>query len=180
MRLQKYLSAAAAAIALSAVTTTAVHAQSANFNVQAALTAQCVNTTGSTPTLDFGTYISGDPTVTVNNGASLTFACTRGLTNVTMDLDTAADKANTATGTVGTTAATGAGVLPTSNLYYTLSIAGSVTNAGNAPTAAGGLNAQDAAVYTFNISGTLPQQAGNCTGGTCAATSHQRTLTLTY
>ena len=177
MSLHKYLSVAAS-IAIFVVATTAAHAQTAtgNFNVSALLTAKCTNTTAGTPTVDFGTYLSGDPAVTPA-AVNLTFECTRGLNPPTMALDVGADKISTATGAVGGSAATGAGVLPTLNLYYTLSIAGTKTTTG---TAADTTGIGTADVYTFAVSGTLPQQAGSCATGTCGPATQLRTLTVTY
>ena len=90
MRLQKYLSAAAATIAIFAVTTSAAHAASttADINVSASLTAFCENTTSAgNPVVSF-TYQSFD--AAINNQAAdkpLTWRCTRGLTAPTMILD---------------------------------------------------------------------------------------------
>ena len=154
--------------------------QTDTFNVSIALTSYCTVTTVGTPiTIDFGTYDAQTGTAsTPAPSGNITMDCTRGLTAPTFALDsTDAARQAGVTGTVGTTAATGWGVL--NGLNYALSIAGSVV-AGTAPTASAG-STGTADAYTYAITGSMPGgQYGTCTGATCVAATHVRTLTVTY
>jgi len=155
------------------------------FNVTATIASLCTNTTVGTPSVDFGIYTAFGSAATPSPTATMTFDCTRGLTAPKMDLDVTANGTNTQQGTVGTTAATGNGVLTDVGINYGLSIAGAITTTGVAPTTAAG-NTGTADMYTFTITGSMPaNQAGKCTTGSCASSPTAgnggvRTLTITY
>jgi hypothetical protein len=155
--------------------------QSDTFNVSIALTSYCTVTTAGTPiTIDFGTYDAQTGTFDGTPTGNITMDCTRGMTAPTFALDnTDAARASGATGTVGGASATGWGVL--NGLNYALSIAGTKTANGTAPTAAAGQTGTPA-TYTYAITGTMPAgQYGTCaTPGGCTADTHVRTLTVTY
>ncbi len=151
----------------------------ANFNVTASLASVCTNTTVGTPAVDFGLFTAFTGPANAAPTAALTFSCTRGLTAPTMALDTA-NGTSTATGTVGGAAATGDGVLPGIELNYHLSVSGSKTTTGTAPTTAAG-STGTADIYTFTVTGSMPNnQAGTCATATCGAVSQGRVLTITY
>lgn len=139
-----------------------------NFDVSVSLVAICTATNSGATTLGFGSYTAfqgSDATGSV----SLTFSCTRGLTAPTFSFDTTNGSAD------------GYGVL--AGLNYSLSATNGATTAGAAATAvSGGLGSADARTVTVN--GTMVSgQAGTCANtasGCSAATSHTRTLTVTY
>lgn len=154
-------------------------AVSGDFNVTVSVSSLCTLTTVGTPSLDFGTYTAFGSASIPAPTAQLTFDCTRGLTAPTMALDTT-NGTSTATGAVGGAAATGDGVLPVVGLNYHLSVAGSKTGTGVAPTTAFG-DIGTADTYTFTVTGSMPNgQAGTCTTGTCGPDTQLRTLTVTY
>lgn len=174
---------AAATFAVAAMFSASPASQAAtvggNFNVSVSVASLCTLTTAVTPTLDFGTYTAFGSASIPAPTAALAFDCTRGLTAPTMALD-AVNGTSTATGAVGGAAATGDGVLPVVGLNYHLSVAGSKTGTGVAPTTAPG-NIGSADTYTFTITGSMPSgQAGTCTTGTCGPDTQLRTLTITY
>ncbi|HQW19677.1 MAG TPA: hypothetical protein PLI90_03270 [Rhodocyclaceae bacterium] len=185
--MNKLLSWALAGVAALAAAVPVAQAatQAGSFNVTVTLTAVCTNTTVGTPSVDFGTYTAFGTASTPAPTATMTFKCTRGLTAPKMDLDVTANGTNTQQGTVGTTAATGNGVLTDVGINYGLSIAGAITTTGVAPTTAAG-NTGTADMYTFTITGSMPaNQAGKCTTGSCASSPTAgnggvRTLTITY
>lgn len=111
-----------------------------------------------------------------NATTTATVSCTRSFAAPTMDFDSAPTGGGTGVGNGGFAAApTGAGVLP-NGLYYTLSAALGAATPGVAPTAAGGLNAQDADDRTVTVTGAMPAQAGSNAG----AVTHTRTLTISF
>lgn len=167
-----FISAVAAAALLASAAPVALAATVASpFTVSVQLAAQCQATTGSTPTVNFGGYTAFQGSANTAS-TTLTFNCTRGLANPTFSFDT--DKGS----------ASGYGVL--AGLNYGLS-ATDVLTVGSAATAVSG-GVGSATLHTVTISGTMAAgQAGEClaAGSTAAscestATSHVRTLTVTY
>lgn len=154
------------------------------FSVNVTLSSLCTAT--STQNIDFGTYTAFGSASTPSPTANLVFTCTRGLNAPTFSLDTVAGFAtSTAPGTVGGGSATGDGLLGDVGLNYHLSIAGTKSTTGTAPTTApGSLGTPDA--YTFTVTGSMPSgQAGTCATGNCtnaptALNGGVRTLTITY
>lgn len=178
--MKKILKLAAGCVSLLAFASASQAAtQNDTFNVSIALTSYCTVTTAGTPiTVDFGTYDAQTGTYSGTPTGNITMDCTRGLAAPTFVLDnTDAARASGVTGTVGGASATGWGVL--NGLNYALSIAGSVV-AGIAPAAsAGSTGTPDA--YTYAITGSMPGgQYGTCSGASCVAATHVRTLTVTY
>lgn len=170
--MKKFLiSTVTAAALLASVTPVALASTVASdFTVSVQLAAQCQALNTGTQTVDFGTYTAFGAAKTAS--ANLTFNCTRGLAIPTFSFDA----------TNGSAA--GYGVL--AGLNYGLSAADTRT-AGSAATAvAGGVGS--ATLHTVTISGTMAAgQAGEClvansTAASCesTATSHVRTLTVTY
>lgn len=170
--MKKFLiSTVTAAALLASVTPVALASTVASdFTVSVQLAAQCQALNTGTQTVDFGTYTAFGAAKTAS--ANLTFNCTRGLAIPTFSFDA----------TNGSAA--GYGVL--AGLNYGLSAADTRT-AGSAATAvAGGIGS--ATLHTVTISGTMAAgQAGEClvansTAASCesTATSHVRTLTVTY
>jgi len=154
------------------------------FSVSVTLSSLCTAT--STQNINFGTYTAFGSASTPAPTADLVFSCTRGLNGPTFALDTVAGFAtSTSSGTVGSASATGDGVLGDVGLNYHLSVAGSKSTTGTAPTTATG-NTGTADVYTFTVTGSMPaNQAGTCTTGNCTnsptvANGGVRTLTITY
>ncbi len=170
-----------AAMAATLVSSFSVQAATAtgDFNVSLNLVAQCRLQTTTTPTIAFGDYTAF--TTTAGSGsAGLIFECTRGFTaRPTVAFDTT----NGTTSATSNGTATGEGVL--SGLRYTLSVAAVNAAAGNAATAGsggtGGSNGT-ADTYSYTINGAIPAgQAGTCAAGsTNCASSHVRTLIITY
>lgn len=122
----------------------AAQAGTANANLQATVnfTSTCVIAAGTAPTLAFGNYTAFGPDV-VATSVSISLNCSRGT-------------AITVAGIVGGTN----GLFATSGLRYTLSLTGPNTSSGGAATAAS-IGAPD--VNSYDIGGTLLQQAGNFT-----------------
>lgn len=171
--MKKFLiSTVTAAALLASVTPVAMASTVASdFSVSVQLAAQCQALNTGTQTVAFGTYTAFQ-TTPITASANLTFNCTRGLAIPTFSFDA----------TNGSAA--GYGVL--AGLNYGLSAADTRT-AGSAATAvAGGVGS--ATLHTVTISGTMAAgQAGEClvansTAASCesTATSHVRTLTVTY
>ncbi|NJS35281.1 MAG: fimbrial major subunit CsuA/B family protein [Brachymonas sp.] len=148
------------------------------FQVSVNLTSKCLLETAGT-TVDFGTY---DAFGSASNAAPFTlvsYKCTRGMTP-TVKFDV----------TSGTTSTAGAGATAEgvlSGLLYSLTAALDTTaTAGAEPTAGSGgtlgtLGTDQKRIY--KVTGAMATgQAGCITAGagTCAATSHQRTLILEY
>ena len=146
------------------------------FNVSVALTAKCTAnsaTSGTGPTVNFGTYTALTNAAVTPASVNVTFNCTRGLTAPTVAFDTGS----------------GHGVL--AGLHYLLTASApstAVANGGSTGTAAtaaaGGVGSAD--VYGVAVSGTMDaNQAGDCGGGTSAAcvpatATAARYLVLTY
>lgn len=149
------------------------------FNVSASLSSLCTLVPGGPPTVNFGTYVAFQALPVTAPTVNIAFNCTRGLGAPTMALDIV-NGTSTAVGTVAGAAATGDGVLPAVGLNYNISVTGSKTAVGVAPTTAVG-NIGSADTYTFAIVGTMPSgQAGTCATGTCGPDTQIRTLTITY
>ncbi|MCX7255481.1 MAG: hypothetical protein NTZ64_01790 [Polaromonas sp.] len=170
--MKKFLiSTVTAAALLASVTPVALASTVASdFTVSVQLAAQCQALNTGTQTVDFGTYTAFGAAKTAS--ANLTFNCTRGLAIPTFSFDA----------TNGSAA--GYGVL--AGLNYGLSAADTRTVGSAATAVAGGVGS--ATLHTVTISGTMAAgQAGEClvansTAASCesTATSHVRTLTVTY
>ena len=170
MKFRNYLVSVAGAIALFASMTPGAQAATAtgNFNVTVTLTSVC--TMAAITPLAFGTYTAFQGAALVATPTTATLSCTRGLTGVTANFDTAAPGSTAA---AAATNAVGAGVVQ--GLQYTiLATAGAVT-AGTAATA-GSIGTADTRPYS--ITGNMPaNQAGDPTQN---ASPQQRTLTVNY
>lgn len=142
------------------------------FNVTVTLTSVC--TMATIGNLAFGTYVAFQGTAQTATPTTATLTCTRGLTGVTANFDTAAPGSTAAT---AATNAVGAGVIAGLEYNITATPGGTGTAAGTAATAS---SIGTAATMVYDIAGTMPSgQAGTCTTTSCTATQ-ARTLTVTY
>ena len=170
---------AAVLAAVSSFHTAQAATATGDFNVSVNLLSQCRLQTTTPPTIAFGDYTAF--TTTAGSGsASLVFECTRGFT---ARPTVAFDVTNGTTTATSNGTATGEGVL--SGLRYTLSVDAVDASAGNAATAgAGGTGGSigTADTYSYTINGAIPAgQAGTCAAGSSnCASSHVRTLIITY
>jgi spore coat protein U-like protein len=170
--MNKLLAALLASVTLLAATIPASQAATVAqpFNVTVTLTSVC--TMAAVGDLAFGTYTAFQAGVQTATATTATLTCTRGLTGVTANFDTAAP-GSTAAAAAGT--AVGAGVI--AGLQYDITATPGATVAGTAATASS-IGTADSRPYT--IAGTMPaNQAGTCATTTCAATQ-VRTLTVNY
>jgi hypothetical protein len=141
---------------------------SGNFNVTVTLTSIC--TMGLIGDLAFGTYTAFQAGSQTATPTTATLTCTRGLTGVTANFDTAAPGSTAA---AAATNAVGAGVI-TGLQYDITATPGSVT-AGTAATAS---SIGTADTRPYSITGTMP---ANQPGTTSSGTQTQvRTLTVNY
>ena len=170
MNIRKYLLSVAFAVTMLASLAPGARAATAtgNFNVTVTLTSVC--TMAAITPLAFGTYTAFQAGIQTATPTTATLTCTRGLTGVTANFDTAAPNSTAA---AANTNAVGAGVIQ--GLQYDIvATAGSVT-AGTAATASS-IGTGDSRPYT--ISGTMPAaQAGDPAGN---PSPQQRTLTVNY
>jgi spore coat protein U-like protein len=170
--MNKLLAALLTSVSLLAATIPASQAATAtgNFNVTVSLTSVC--TMAAVGDLAFGTYLAFQGGVQTATNTIATLTCTRGLTGVTANFDTAAPGSTAAAAAAN---AVGAGVI--AGLQYDITATPGATVAGTAATASS-IGSADSRPYT--ISGTMPAgQAGTCATTTCAATQ-VRTLTVNY
>jgi spore coat protein U-like protein len=139
-----------------------------NFNVTVTLTSVC--TMGVVGDLAFGTYTAFQAGTQTATPTTATLTCTRGLTGVTANFDTAAPGSTAA---AAATNAVGAGII--SGLQYDITATpGSITS-GNAATASS-IGTADSRPYS--ITGSMPaSQAGITSSGT---QTQVRTLTVNY
>ena len=139
-----------------------------NFNVTVTLTSVC--TMGVVGDLAFGTYTAFQAGTQTATSTTATLTCTRGLTGVTANFDTAAPGSTAA---AAATNAVGAGII--SGLQYDITATpGSITS-GNAATASS-IGTADSRPYS--ITGSMPaSQAGITSSGT---QTQVRTLTVNY
>lgn len=152
-------SAVASAVLLAAFVPAHAGTVDSTFNVTVALTAKCEAINSGTQVLDFGTYVAFQAGPATNS-VGLTFKCTRGLGAPTFSFDAGNGGAN--------------GVL--AGLNYSLAAASAITTAGT-DASAGVAGTHD--VRTVTVTGTMPSgQAGDVDAA--LATSHTRTLTVTY
>jgi len=141
---------------------------SGNFNVTVTLTSVC--TMAAIGDLAFGTYTAFQAGVQTATPTTATLSCTRGLTGVTANFDTAAP-GSTAAAAAAT--AVGAGVIQ--GLQYDITATPGAVTAGAAATASS-IGGADTRPYT--IAGTMPaNQAGDPTQN---ASPQVRTLTVNY
>ena len=139
-----------------------------NFNVTVTLTSVC--TMAAIGDLAFGTYVAFQGTVQNATSTTATLTCTRGLTGITANFDTAAP-GSTAAAAAAT--AVGAGVIQ--GLQYDITATPGAVTAGAAATASS-IGSADTRPYT--IAGSMPaNQAGDPTQN---ASPQVRTLTITY
>ena len=118
----------------------------ANFQATVSFTSTCIAVVGS-PTLAFGNYTAFGAAVNAT-AVSVSFNCSRNTAIVAAGLNIAAPNA------VGSF-----GLFPINNLNYSLSLTGpTVTSGASASAAFGSIGGAD--VYTYDVGGTLPQQAG--------------------
>ena len=169
MNIQKYLRGLTA-VALFAGMMPAAQAQTAtgNFDVTVTLISACQLpvTIGD---LAFGTYTAFQTTALVATPVTATFSCTRGLTGITANFDTAVD----ATAAAAATNAVGAGVI--AGLQYDILATPQAPGVGTAATPS---NIGTATTYPFQITGTMPLgQAGTKSTGVQTQT---RTLTINF
>lgn len=163
-----------AAVSTLAATVPVANAATANatFAVSATLTSYCTISSFSAGGVAFGAVQAF--TAPSNATATSTVKCTRGLAAPTMAFDAAPTGGGTGSSSATSATPTGAGVLP-NGLYYTLGAALGTVTSGVAPTTAG-LNAQDSDDRVLTVTGAMGAQAGANTG----ATSHVRTMTITF
>jgi hypothetical protein len=170
MSFRKTLLSFAAAVTVFATVTTGAHAETAtgNFNVGVTLTSVC--TVAAITPLAFGTYTAFQRDALVATPTTAVLSCTRGLTGVTANFDTAAPGSTAA---AAATNAVGAGVVQ--GLQYTiLATAGALTS-GTAATAGSNGTAD---TRPYSITGIMhANQAGDPTQN---ASPQQRTLTVNY
>lgn len=139
-----------------------------NFNVTVTLTSVC--TIGAIGDLAFGTYTAFQAGAQTATPTTATLSCTRGLTGVTANFDTAAPGATAA---AAATNAVGAGVI--AGLQYNITATPGATTAGTAATASS-IGTADSRPYS--ITGTMPAlQPGTSVAG---AQTQVRTLTVNY
>lgn len=152
-------SAVASAVLLAAFVPAQAADVTSTFDVAVALAAKCEATNDGLTTLDFGTYTAFQG-ANATGSVGLTFKCTRGLGAPTFSFDAGNGGAN--------------GVL--AGLNYSLAAASAITTAGT-DASAGVAGTHD--VRTVTVTGTMPSgQAGDVDAA--LATSHTRTLTVTY
>lgn len=141
---------------------------SGNFNVTVTLTSVC--TMGVIGDLDFGTYVAFQSGVQTATPTTATLTCTRGLTGVTANFDTAAPGSTAA---AAATNAVGAGVI--SGLQYDITATPGAVTSGTAASASS-IGTADSRPYS--ITGSMPaSQAGVTSSGT---QTQVRTLTVNY
>lgn len=170
MNFRKTLLSCIAAVVLCASMTSGAQAAQAtgNFNVTVTLTSVC--TMAAIGDLAFGTYTAFQVGAKTATPTTATLTCTRGLTGVTANFDTAAPGSTAA---AAATNAVGAGVIQGLQ-YDILATAGAVT-AGTAATAST-IGTGDTRAYS--ITGNMPaNQAGDPTQN---ATPQVRTLMVNY
>lgn len=139
-----------------------------NFNVTVNLTSVC--TMAAIGDLAFGTYTAFQAGIQTATNTTATLTCTRGLTGVTANFDTAAT-GSTAAGAA--TNAVGAGVI--AGLEYNITATANAAAPGTAATAS---TIGTADTRTYTISGTMPaSQAGT---GPAGVATQVRTLTVNY
>ncbi len=162
------ISAATAALFGGLVPAAQAATVSGNFNVTVTLTSVC--TIGAITDLAFGTYTAFQPGAQVATPTSATLSCTRGLTGVTANFDTAAPGSTAAAAAAN---AVGAGVIQ--GLQYNITATPGAVTAGTAATAAS-IGTADTRPYA--ITGSMPAlQAGDPTQN---ASPQVRTLTINY
>lgn len=124
----------------------------ANFQTRVSFTPTCVAAAGGVPTLDFGNYTAFGSTV---NAAAVNFSfnCSRGTSILAAGLNSALPNAN---GSFG--------LFPSNNLHYTLALTGGLVGLGGTQASAANGNIGSPDVYSYAVSGTLPQQAGRVGG----------------
>lgn len=171
MSIRKYLRGLIA-VALFAGMMPAAQAASSgphNFNVTVTLTSAC--TLGAAITdLAFGTYTAFQGAPLVATPVTANFSCTRGLTGVTANFDTAAPGS---TAQPAATNAVGAGVIQ--GLQYNITATPQTVVAGTAATAS---SIGTADTRPYQITGSIAaNQAGDPTQN---ASPQQRQLTITF
>lgn len=166
--MKKLLVPAAIAAMLGAVAPAQAATVAGNFNVTVTLTSVC--TMAAIGDLAFGTYVAFQGTAQAATPTTATLTCTRGLTGITANFDTAAP-GSTAAAAAAT--AVGAGVIQ--GLQYDITATPGAVTAGAAATASS-IGSADTRPYT--IAGSMPaNQAGDPTQN---ASPQVRTLTITY
>ncbi|MES2181823.1 MAG: hypothetical protein V4493_06965 [Pseudomonadota bacterium] len=166
----KLLATLLASVTFLAVTSPTTQAATAtgNFNVTVSLTSVC--TMAAIGDLAFGTYTAFQAGAQTATPTTATLTCTRGLSGVTANFDTAAPGSTAA---AAATNAVGAGVV--AGLQYNVTATPGATVAGTAATAAA-IGTADSRPYS--ITGTMPGlQAGTAATG---VQTQVRTLTVNY
>ena len=140
-----------------------------NFDVTVTLTAACTLPAAITP-LAFGTYTAFQGAALVATPTTATFSCTRGLTGITANFDSAAPDS---TADPAATNAVGAGVIQ--GLQYDILATPQAVVAGTAATAS---TIGTADTVPFQITGNMPaNQAGDPTQNVSPQT---RQLTINF
>ncbi|HSI37582.1 MAG TPA: spore coat protein U domain-containing protein [Methylotenera sp.] len=166
--MNKLLTALLASIMVAAIPTANAATVAGNFNVTVSLTSVC--TMAAIGDLAFGTYTAFQATAKTATATTATLTCTRGLTGVTANFDTAAPGSTAA---AAATNAVGAGVI--AGLQYDITATPGSTTAGTAATASS-IGTADSRPYS--IAGTMPaNQAGAAAAG---VQTQVRTLTVNY
>ncbi len=142
-----------------------------SFNVTVALTSVCTLPVAITP-LAFGTYVAFQGGVQTATATSASFTCTRGLTGITANFDTAAPGSTAA---AANTNAVGAGVIQ--GLQYDITATPGTVTAGTAATAS---TIGTADTRVFGITGTMPAGQAGDPSVTGNPSPQARTLTLTF
>jgi hypothetical protein len=171
MNIRKYLRGMIAVALFAGMVPAAQAATSGphSFNVTVTLTSACTLPAAITP-LAFGTYTAFQGAALVATPTAATFSCTRGLTGITANFDTAAP-GSTAAAPAAT--AVGAGVIQ--GLQYGITATPGTVTAG---TAASASSIGTADTRVFDIAGIMAaNQAGD---PTVNASPQARTLTLTF
>ncbi|MEO6118443.1 MAG: spore coat protein U domain-containing protein [Methylotenera sp.] len=159
---------ASVTLVAASIPTTQAATATGNFNVTVSLTSVC--TIAAIGDLAFGTYVAFQGTAQTATATTATLTCTRGLTGVSANFDTAAPGSTAA---AAATNAVGAGVL--AGLQYNITATPGTTTAGTAATAAA-IGTGDSLPYS--ITGSMPaNQAGTSATG---VQTQVRTLTVNY